>query len=129
MEAPTSISHRILVYVTAVAPNYFDGSYWGFTITNDANKVFDGYGVISSTNGWHLIGSSGWDNACVTYSSTIGSTNFPTWCDEPTTNDPLEHYRYSGITWPVYGKARGYVVTDAKALMFWQFQYATNKFW
>lgn len=122
--ASTGVSQRIDVYAKAKAA---DRGVMGNTITNAANKTFDGYDVVDSTNGWRLIDdSSAWSGTNqYIYSAVFGDTNFPTWCEDPTTGTPFE--KYEGYEY--YMIARGYEVTALSVISEWQFLYATNRFW
>ena len=114
----TSISHKVSFYVTVETPDFFRGL--GITITNDSNKTFDGYGVLSSTNGWKLIDKTGWQSSFINTSTLLGGINIPHWCDQPNT-PPLEG--------AYYAKSRGYRIRSGQALTQFIFLYCTNKYW
>lgn len=124
----TSVSHRATFFVQSSTAYRFNPDFVFMTVSNAANKTFDGYGEIVDTNGWQVFDTTEWVTNSGFYSKQIGSTNYPTWCDQPSSN-VYEYYWSSGDYYPIYARARGYLTTGWTGIVSFAFAYATNKYW
>jgi len=125
--ASTSFPHSVIFIGKVDTTNGFvDLGYSMIWVTN--NFVFDGYGVFSDTVDWQVWDSGSGNTNYIHYSTAWpGSTNVPTWCAEPTTNN-LEKYYYD--SWQdVFSTARGFGLKEAYGIIEWQFNYCINKYW
>lgn len=95
-----------------------------------ATQNYDDQGTgISEPDGWSLLESFSTKSGDLLKSTNywghdILINNPPAWCDTPTTNDVSKLYE-GGRIW---GTARGFSF-NAQAVIKFQFNYATNKYW
>ena len=110
------------VYVKKIL--MWDGDGWSTT------QNYDEQGTgISEPDGWSLLESFSTKSGDLLKSTNywghdILTNNPPSWCDTPTTNDVT--YLYEGGR--IWGTAKGFSFNAAAVIKF-QFNYATNRYW
>jgi hypothetical protein len=103
---------------------------WGVGSGSDIPVEFDGYGQFE-LGGFKLLESVGPTNAAViNIPCSYGTTNFPTWCDDPQAG--TNAYVYTPPSgYPAEGlcSGLGFRFEDDRTIVTWSFCYATNRYW